>query len=191
MTALLTAVLASVALAGCAATQTGGNPTTAPTTGGQQTSSQPTSDGSDTGLSIAKFVNDPCSILTATQVTTLGSVRTPQAGSAALGPNCVWKGQDVIKNSTYDISVTKGKDFETQVENVKSNPVFVDKKIDGVRVVSTDQTDGAMYCLSSIQVSKSDSVTVQFASAADERATKKPCPETERVAQLIITNLKG
>lgn len=191
MTALLTAVLASVALAGCTDTQTGGNPTTAPSTGGEQTSSEPTSDGSDTGLSIAKFVSDPCSILTADQVATLGSVRAPQAGTAQLGPNCVWKGQDAIKNSTYDISVTKDKDFEAQVENVKNNAVFVDKKIDGVRVISTDQTDGAMYCLTSIQVSKTDSVTIQIAGASDERAVKKPCPEAERVAQLIITNLKG
>ena len=32
---------------------------------------------------------------------------------------------------------------------------------------------------------------VQVSAAADERATKKACPEAERVAQLIITNLKG
>ncbi|SMD19217.1 DUF3558 domain-containing protein [Lentzea albidocapillata] len=191
MTVLLSTALVSVALAGCTGNQTGGSPTTASPTGNGQTSSQPTSDGSDTGLSIAKFVSDPCSILTASQIATLGSVRAPQAGTAELGPNCVWNGQDVIKNSTYDISVTKDKNFEAQVENVKNNGVFVDKKLDGVRVISTDQTDGSISCLTSIQVSKTDSVTVQISSATDERATKKPCPEAERVAQLIITNLKG
>ncbi|GGN13335.1 hypothetical protein GCM10011609_62240 [Lentzea pudingi] len=191
MTVLLTAVLASVALAGCTGNQTGGNPTTAAPTGDGQTSSQPTSDASGTDLSITKFVSDPCGILTTSQVATLGSVQAPQAGTAELGPNCVWDGTDPIKNSTYEISVSKGKDFEAQVGNVKNNGVFVDKKLDGIRVISTDQTDGSIGCLTLIRASKTDSVAVQISSATDERATKKPCPETERVAQLIITNLKG
>ncbi|MCX2949651.1 DUF3558 domain-containing protein [Lentzea sp. NEAU-D7] len=191
MTALLTAVLAFVALAGCTGNQTGGNPTTAPPTGGEQTSSQPTSEASGPKLDIAKFVSAPCSILTASQISTLGAVRTAEPGTSALGPNCTWDGQDPIKNSTYEISVTTGKDFDAMNENSKKNGVFVDKTIDGVRVISTDGTDASMYCLTSIQASKTDSVTVQISTASDERGTKKPCPETERVAQLIITNLKG
>ncbi|MGI5502238.1 DUF3558 domain-containing protein [Lentzea sp. CA-135723] len=190
MTALLTAVLAFGALAGCTSSQTGGNPTPAPTTGGGQTSTEPT--GSDgPGLSIAKYVSDPCSILTASQVTTLGSVRAPESNTAELGPQCSWKGQDVIKNSRYSVSVTEKKSFDDMVANVKGNPVFEDKKIDGVRVISTDQLDGLITCLVSIQAAKTDSVTVQTNIAADERAAKKACPEAERVAQLIITNLKG
>ncbi|GLY49025.1 DUF3558 domain-containing protein [Lentzea sp. NBRC 102530] len=189
MTALLTAVLAFGALAGCTSSQTGGNPTPAPTTGGEQTSTEPTS--SDPGLSIAKYVSAPCSILTSSQTTTLGSVRAPAPGTGELGPLCEWKGQDVIKNSRYTVSVTEKKPFDDMVANVKNNPVFDDKKIDGVRVVSTDQLDGLITCLVSIQASKTDSVTVQVNLAADEQATKKACPEAERVAQLIITNLKG
>ncbi|MET9227549.1 DUF3558 domain-containing protein [Lentzea sp. NPDC003310] len=191
MTALLTAVLAFGVLAGCTNSETGGNPTTASTTGGGQTSSQPTSEDPGTKLDVTKFVSAPCTILTASQVTTLGSVRAPEPGTSALGPNCTWDGQDSIKNSTYEISVTTGKDFDAMNENSKKNGVFVDKQIDGVRVISTDSTDASMYCLTSIQASKTDSVTVQISTASDERATKKPCPETERVAQLIITNLKG
>ncbi|GHH48169.1 DUF3558 domain-containing protein [Lentzea cavernae] len=191
MTALLTAVLAFGGLAGCTGNSTGGTPTTPTETGAGQTSSTPTSDESPSGLSIAKYVSNPCDILKPDQVATLGSVRAGVASTKALGPVCVWDGTDPIKNSGYDVSVTEGKDFEGMVTQAKENPVFVDKKIDGIRVVSSDGTDGAMYCLTSIQVSKTDSVTVQIAAASDERATKKPCPETERVAQLIITNLKG
>lgn len=191
MTALLTAVLAFGALVGCTSPQTGGNPTTPAPTGAEQTSSEPTSDGSDAGLSIAKFVSNPCSILTTSQVTTLGSVRAPEPGTGELGPLCTWKGQDVIKNSRYTISVTENKSFEDMVSNVKDNPVFTDKKIDGVRVISTSQTDASTGCLTSLQASKTSSVTVQVATAADERASKPACQESERVAQLIITNLKG
>jgi hypothetical protein len=191
MTALLTALLAFGALAGCTGNTTGGTPTTPATNGSEQTSSAPTSGESPSGLSIAKYVSKPCDTLKPDQVATLGSVKEGVASTDVLGPMCTWEGKDPIKNSAYDVSVTEGKDFDSRVEGVKGNGVFVDKKIDGLRVVSTDGTDGAMYCLTMIQVSKTDSITVQIAGATDERATKKPCPETERVAQLIITNLKG
>ncbi|SFR22997.1 Protein of unknown function [Lentzea waywayandensis] len=191
MTALLTAVLAFGALAGCTSSQTGGSPTTASATGSEQTSSQPTSDGSDSGLSITKYVSAPCNILTASQLTTLGSVRAPAPGTGTLGPNCVWSGQDVIKNSRYTVHVTEGQNYENQVNEVKNNAVFTDKKIDGVRVISTDRLDGLVTCLVSLQISKTDSVTIQVNVASDEQATKKACPEGERVAQLIISNLKG
>ncbi|MET8759817.1 DUF3558 domain-containing protein [Lentzea sp. NPDC004782] len=191
MTVLLTAVLALGALAGCSDNKTGGTPTTPPASGTGKTSSEPPSGSSGPGLSIAKYVADPCSILTAAQVSTLGSVRAPVKGAGELGPNCTWRGQDVIKNSGYVIAVTQGKDFDAMVSNVKDNPVFTDKKIDGVRVISTDRTDASTGCLTSLQASKTDSVTIQVSTAADERATKKACPEGERVAQLIISNLKG
>lgn len=191
MTALLTAVLALGALAGCTGNTTGGTPTPQSNTGAGQTSSTPTSSESPSGLSITNYVSKPCDILKPDQVATLGSVKDGVAGTDALGPLCTWEGQNPIKNSGYDVSVTTGKDFEAQVAAVKDRAVFTDKKIDGIRVITTDGTDGAMYCLTSIQISKTDSVTVQVDSSPDERATKKPCVETERVAQLIITNLKG
>ena len=187
MTALLATVFAFGALAGCTSTQTGGTPTT----GAQTTSDKPTSDGSDTGLSIAKFVSAPCTILKPDQVATLGSVKAPAPGTGLLGPNCTWDGQNVIKNSSYTVNVTADKDFDDMVNNVKNDPVFTDKKLNGIRVITTDSVDGELACMSSVQVSKTDSVTVQVSASADERATKKDCPEAERVAQLIITNLKG
>ncbi|WP_330270470.1 DUF3558 domain-containing protein [Lentzea sp. NBC_00516] len=190
MTALLTAVLA-FGLTGCTGNTTGGTPTTPSDTGAGQTSSTPTSEESSSGLSITEYVSKPCDILKPDQVATFGSVKAGTPGTAVLGPSCKWDGQSPTKNTGYEVTVTTGKDFEAQVAGVKDRPVFEDKKIDGVRVITTDGTDGKTYCLASIQISKTDSVTLQIASAAAERATKKPCPEAERVAQLIITNLKG
>ncbi|KJK36481.1 hypothetical protein UK23_42130 [Lentzea aerocolonigenes] len=187
MTALLAAVLAFGALVGCTSTETPGTPTT----GAQTTSNQPTSDGSSSGLSIAKYVSAPCTILKPDQVATLGTVKPAAPGTDVLGPLCSWRGQVATKNSSYTVSVTEDKDFDDMVSNIKSNPVFTDKKLDGVRTITTDAVDGELACQSSVQVSKTDSVTVQVSAAADERATKKACPEAERVAQLIITNLKG
>ncbi|MCP2246463.1 DUF3558 domain-containing protein [Lentzea aerocolonigenes] len=189
MTALLATVFAFGALAGCTSSQTGGNPTTPPATGGQTTTSEPTSGGP--GLSIAKYVSAPCSVLKPDQVATLGTLRATTPGTGVLGPNCTYQGKDVIKNSTYVVTVTEGQDFEDAVNNVKDTPNFTDKKIDGVRVVSYDRGGGELACATVVQASKTDSVMVQVSTAADERTAKKPCPESERVAQLIITNLKG
>lgn len=190
MTALLTAVLAIGALAGCSE-KTGGNANTTAPTGGEQTSTAPTTEGSSSGLSIAKFVSKPCDVLTAAQVTKLGTVSAGKSGTNVLGAECEWKGQDVIKNSTYSVTVTEDKDVDDMVANVKSSPIFQDKKSEGVRLVTNDGSDGTLHCSTIIEVSKTDSVTVYVSIAADERPTKPACPESETVAKMVIENLKG
>ena len=191
MTALLTAVFAFGALAGCTGNTTGGTPTTGTKTGTEQTSSTPTSEPSS-GLSIANYVTKPCDILKPDQLATLGSVREGATGTGELGQKCTWRGQDVSKNTSYIVHVTEDKAVDDMAASSKAkNSFFEEKQIDGLRAYSTDGTDGSMYCLTTVQASKTDSITVQVTSSADERATKKPCPEAERVAQLIITNLKG
>ncbi|GAB2860453.1 DUF3558 domain-containing protein [Lentzea nigeriaca] len=190
MTALLTAVLVTGVLAGCSQ-KTPGNANTTTPTAGEQTSSSPTGSDSPSGLSIDKFVSKPCDILTAAQVAKLGSVRAPEPGTGLLGPLCTWKGQDVVKNSRYTISVTKGKDVEEMVATVKTDPVYTDHKVDGVRFVTSDATNGESTCATIIQVSKTDSVTLQVSVAKDERATKKPCTESETVSKMIVENLRG
>ncbi|MDT7782559.1 MAG: hypothetical protein QOF58_978 [Pseudonocardiales bacterium] len=190
MTALLTVALAIGALAGCSE-KTGGNATTTAPTGGEQTSSSPTSQGSSSGLSIAKVASKPCDTLTAAQVAKLGTVAAGKSSTGILGPECQWKGQDVIKNSTYTVTVTEDKDVDDMVANIKSNPIFQDKKSDGVRLVTNDSTDGTLHCSTIIEVSKTDSVTVYAAIAADERPTKPACPESEKIAKMVIENLRG
>ncbi|NGY61186.1 DUF3558 domain-containing protein [Lentzea sp. NEAU-D13] len=190
MTALLTAVLAVGALAGCSE-KTGGNPNTTAPTGAEQTSTTPTSDGSSSGLSIAKFVSKPCDILTSAQVAKLGGVGSPKPGTSTLGPTCEWAGKVATENSTYMVYVTEDKDVESMVSNVKSSPIFTDKKIGDVRVIVNDSTDGTLHCRAIIEVSKTDSVTVDARIAAAERAAKPACTEVESVATMAIETLKG
>ncbi|MDX8034002.1 DUF3558 domain-containing protein [Lentzea sp. BCCO 10_0856] len=190
LTALLTAVIAIGVLAGCSE-KTGGNAnTTAPTTG-EQTGSTPTSSGSSTGLSIAKFVDKPCDLVTAAQLPKLGSVRAPETASSTIGPRCDWKGQDVIKNSTYRVAVTKDKSVEDMIANVKNSAVFTDHKVDGIRFVTYDATDASIDCRTIIEVSDTDSVTSSVSIASAERAAKKPCTESEVFAKMIVETLKG
>jgi hypothetical protein len=190
MTALLTAVLAIGVLAGCSE-KTGGNANTTAPTGGEQTSTAPTSGGSSSGLSIAKFAEKPCDLLTAAQVAKLGEVGAPKTGTSTLGPKCTWEGKDILKNSTYVVYATVDKDVESMVSNVKSNPIFKDKKISDVRVIVNDSTDGTIHCRAIIEVSKTDSATVDADIAKDERAAKPACTEVESVAKMVIENLRG
>jgi hypothetical protein len=188
MTALLTAVLAIGVLAGCSE-KTGGNANTTAPTAGEQTSTTPTSSGPSSGLSIAKFANKPCDLLTAAQVAKLGDVGAPETGTSTLGPKCTWKGKDVLKNSTYTVYSTV--DVEEMVNNVKSNPIFTDKKVGDVRVIVNDSTDGTLHCRAIVEVSKTDSATVDASIAKDERASKPACTEVESVATMVIENLRG
>jgi len=187
MTALLTVVLAIGVLAGCSDKTRGNANTTAPTTGEQTSTSQ----GSSSGLSIAKVASKPCDTLTAAQVAKLGTVAAGKAGTNVLGAECEWKGNDAIKNSTYSVTVTEDKDVEDMVANVKSSPIFQDKKSDGVRLITNDGSDGTLHCSTIVEVSKTDSVTVYVAVAADERPAKPACPEAEKVAKMVIENLRG
>ena len=189
-TALLTAVVAISVLAGCSEKTPGNANTTAPTAS-ERTNSSPTTGGSSSGLSIAKFVSKPCDVLTAAQVAKLGQVKAPTTDTTILGPECVWKGQDVIKNSTYSVVITADKDVEDMVSNLKSSPIFKDKKVGDVRVVINDSTDGVMHCRALIEVSKTDSVTLDASIAKDERPTKPACTEVESFATMVIETLKG
>lgn len=189
MTAVLTAILAIGLLAGCSE-KTNGNPNTTAPAGGEQTSSTPTSESSS-GLSIAKFANKPCDLLTTAQVAKLGEVAAPKSGTTVLGPECVWNGKDALKNSTYAVVVTEDKDVEEMVNNVKSSPIFNDKKVGDVRVVVSDSTDGTLHCRAIIEVSKTDSVTLDARIASAERSTKPACTEVESVAKMVIETLKG
>jgi hypothetical protein len=191
LTTLLTAVIAIGVLAGCS-DKTGGNANTAAPTTSEQTGTAPTSGSPSSGLSIAKFVSKPCDVLSAAQVAKLGDVNAPKTGTSAnLGPTCEWAGKDVTKNSSYTVYVTKDKDVAEMVANVKSNPIFTDKKIGDVRVIVNDSTDGTLHCRAIIEVSKTDSVTVDVRTAAKERATKPSCTDVESVATMAIETLKG
>ncbi|HUQ55639.1 DUF3558 domain-containing protein [Lentzea sp.] len=190
MTALLTAVIAVGVLAGCSG-KTGGNATTTSSTAGEQTSSAPTSEGSASGLSIAKFVDKPCDVLTTAQVAKLGGVNAAKPGTSTLGATCEWVGKVPTENSSYTVYVTEDKDVEGMVGNVKSQPIFTDKKIGDVRVVVNDSTDGTLHCRAIIEVSKTDSATVDVRVAAAERASKPACTEVESVATMVIDTLKG
>lgn len=190
MTVLLTAALAVGALAGCSE-KTGGTANTTTPAGTETSSTAPSSDGADTGLSIAKFVSKPCDVLTSAQLSQLGALRPAEPGSGPLGEECSWEGQDVIKNSSYSVAVSQDRDVEEMVANVKSSPVFTDHEVEGVRFVTYDGTDGSMDCTTIIEASKSDSVTVIAQMSAEERAAKKPCTQVELVAKMIVENLRG
>jgi len=185
---LLATLFATAALAGC--TNVGGTPTTGSTP-------PPATESSDTGsptaveLGIDKFKDKPCDFLTAAQVTQLGNVKAPTTRQAALGPACSWNGKDILEDSAYEISTASEQSYETLLGNSRKFPVFSEKTIQGIRTLSSDDTDGTRACETIVEAGKTGAVLVHVDVAMKKVPTQKPCAESERVAALVIGNLRG
>ncbi len=190
-TTLLATLFAAAALAGCSDVE-GGTPTTSNTPPPATETSNTGSTGTPaTELSLDKVKDKPCDILTAAQVTALGNVDSPRPRKAALGPSCVWDGKEALDDSTYEIWVATDQVFENQLSASRSDAVFSEKTIQGVRTFSGDSTDGVRMCLTVIEAGKTGTVGVSMNLAKNKAATQKACTETEKLAATVIGNLKG
>lgn len=190
MTALLTAVLAIGVLAGCSE-KTGGNANTTAPTGGEQTSTPPTSGGSSSGLDIAKFVSKPCDVLTKTQLAAFGNLKAPEPRTAPLGPACDWKGVEVLRDSSFTVTLADGQKYDTLLSNSRKSPVFNEQKIDGLRSFNSDDTDGTRDCATAVETSEESAILVQINVASQLKGTKKPCDESSKIATAVISTLRG
>lgn len=187
-TTLVAALFAAAALAGC--TGINGTPTTGSTPPATQTSDTGSTGSPATKLSIAKFKDKPCDILTAAQVTALGNVDV-KTRTSVVGQACTWEGKDVLDDSTYEISVGTEQVFENQLTNSRNAAVFSEKTIDGVRTFNRDSTDGSRTCLTIIEAGKVGTVGVAVDVAKNKLSTQKPCTESEKLAATVIGNLRG
>lgn len=186
---LVATTATAAALVACS--DVGGTPNPATTTAATDTwSSAPTGGGA---LDISEYVNAPCDVLKADQVSALGKFQEPEAGSSASGPSCTYEGSDVLKDSTYEIIfVNDGSTYQEIVDNSKSDPIFSQADVSGVPIMSSDATDGLRSCTTAIRTSDKDAVMVQISTAGqDDPNYGKACKATERVAETVIANLKG
>lgn len=190
-TTLLATLFAAAALAGC--TSIGGTPTTGSTP-------PPTTETSDTGstsspsavdLGIDKYKDKPCDVLTAAQVTQLGKVKAPEIRQGPAGQICNWRGQELLEDSAYEISVATLLPYETALANSRQRPVFSEKDIQGVRTFTSSTTDDTRTCTSTVDAGKSATLLVIVNVARNKVPAQKPCAEAERVAAMAIENLRG
>ncbi|GAA3864444.1 DUF3558 domain-containing protein [Saccharothrix violaceirubra] len=182
-------------LAACANTTTPGTPTPAETGGGSTKGSPTTGAQPSTGddVDIAKFADKPCDLVKSDQLALLGRVRETKPGTNTLGPMCTWKGTDPTKDNTYELSlVNKGPTFDSMSENFRDYPIFRETTIAGLKAVSVDRTNGTSSCETLVRTSAKNAVFIQTVLPATGKGTvEQSCQASEKVAAIVIGNLKG
>jgi hypothetical protein len=193
LTLLATVFIACVASA-CSTTDPGkAIPESTIGTGSESTPTQSNAATSGSQLDITKFKASPCDLLQPAQLATLGPLDAPKSADHVLGPGCTWHPVDATKGTTYAVTlVTNGSTIESMTETAKSRPVFRKTKIEGLAAVSSDGTNGQGDCATSVGTSSKDAILVQISTsntAAPEY--KDSCGTSEKIAALVILNLRG
>jgi hypothetical protein len=190
-TRILLAAIASVALiAGCSQ-KDGGQAT--PQSGAGTATSGTSAAPNEPQVGLSKFASDPCALLKADQLTSLGSFKAPRKDASSVGQRCTWSAQDVIKGAAYSVVVKTNTDtFEQVAENSKGVPVYKRTTVASYPAVSSDQTTGKGNCTTAVGVSSKEVFYAQISienTAAPEY--QDSCAATEKVAALVVQNLKG
>jgi hypothetical protein len=188
---LLTTAAFVTAVSGCS-TNHPGRATTAPATT-ETTSPSVSKQASGPDLDLSKFTSDPCQLLKADQLAQLGSFKTPQKWDAPLGPGCRWNAEEVTKGAAYAVALsTKGNTLESMIASGRSEPVFREATVAGYPAFSSDGTNGKGNCSTYVGTSSKDAIVIQMASEnKDAPEYQDSCGATEKVAALVIGNLKG
>jgi hypothetical protein len=183
-TTLLAALFALAALAGCSE-KNGGN-AKPETTSTSTNTTDGTSTPSGPELSLAKFLQKPCDVLTPAQTASFGKFKEPASRKAPLGPSCRWAAQDNTVDSSIAVTFGDGQEYDTLLSNSRKSPVFKEVKVEGLNAFSSDDTDGTVDCTTVVETGKTSAIVVQT-SVND----KKPCEFAERVAAVVISTLRG
>lgn len=189
-------LLTTVVLAGTVAACSGkdpGRPTPETTSGATETTSTSKKPASGPDLDLSKFAGDPCKLLKSDQLAQLGDFDPAKQRSNSLGPGCTWDPKDVTKGASYEITLsTKGNNLESMMKNAKTEPVFKETTVAGYPAFSSDGTNGKGNCGTYVGTSDKEAIVVQI-SLEDKTAPEyqDSCSATEKVAALVIQNLKG
>lgn len=110
-----------------------------------------------------------------------------------LGPSCKWRPEKVLEGTSYTVTlVTGGTTFEEVAKNTKGDAVYREAQVSGYPAVSSDQTDGKGNCGTTVRASDKNSILVQVGThKEDSLEFKDTCAASEKVAALVVGNLKG
>lgn len=188
---LLTTAAFAAAVSGCSTKDPGRATTESPTTETTSPSSSRRASGPD--LDISKFASRTCDLLTADQLARLGTFDHPETDDDAFGPGCRWGAKEVLKGAAYTVTLsTKGNTLESMMANARTEPVFRETTVAGYPAFSSDGTNGKGNCGTYVRTSSKDAVVVQISiENKDAPEYKDSCGATEKVAALVVENLKG
>lgn len=188
---LLTIAACATAVSGCSTKDPGRATTQTPSTETTSPSTSKRAAGPD--LDLSRFTSNPCQLLKPDQLAQLGTFDAPESGNQQLGPGCTWTAKEVLKGATYSVTLsTKGNTLESMMQNAKTEPVFREATVAGYPAFSSDGTTGKGDCGTYVGTSDKDAVVVQISVENRESPEyKDSCGATEKVAALVVGNLKG
>ncbi|MET8756302.1 DUF3558 domain-containing protein [Lentzea sp. NPDC004782] len=186
----LTIVTLAGIMSACSGTEPG-RPTASNPTGTTPSSTSKAAPGPD--LDLSKFTSRPCDLLTAAQLAQLGTFDPPTSGHQELGPGCRWEAKEVLKGAAYSVTLsTEGNTLESMREASKAEPVFRETTVAGYPAFSKDGTTGKGNCGTAVKTSSKEAIYVQISTLNKETPEyKDSCRATEKVAALVVQNLKG
>lgn len=164
---------------------------------GVTTGTPSTTPSTDTGgpeLPLSTFVDKPCDLLKSSEVAQLGTFKAPVKSTNQVTAQCRWAAQDITKGTTYTVAVaTTGVSFETSATQAKdNNPYFKTTKVSDYPAYNSDGTDAKGSCTTGVGTPSKGVFLVQI--NMENKALPEydaPCVATEKVAALVIQNLKG
>ncbi|HEV3356749.1 MAG TPA: DUF3558 domain-containing protein [Pseudonocardiaceae bacterium] len=190
LSALGVAIAALVTTAGCTNVSVG-TPAAAPPTGLKLNGAPHVADPVDT----AKFQDDPCSTVSATQLTALNIGTQTNVTFAVLGPSCQW-GADLDLDPSAFRAILTYRTSESGLSGIyaqrHSYQVFtVLPPIEGYPAVLAEQTDQRPYggCVITVGVADGVAIDVGLTVTSGQYATD-PCTPDTQLATDVVTNLK-
>ena len=195
--------LAALALAGCSTT-TGGTANPAATSGTPDSASSSADGGGGDGapkvsspLDPAKLKSDPCSVLSASQRSTLGlEDGTPRSSSA--GASCAWiYTGDETRSSRIDIAADPNTDglagiYDLYAKGGKDQYEYWEPAdVSGYPAVYAATKDFRAQGQCKLLVGVTDTQAVQvFTQIGNGPGATQPCPYAEKAAEAMIQTLK-
>ncbi|HWO68296.1 MAG TPA: DUF3558 family protein, partial [Umezawaea sp.] len=124
----------------------------------------------------------------------LGTFKAPVKSNNQVAAQCRWAAQDVTKGVAYTVAVTTtGTTFQTAADQAKSkSPFFETTKVSEYPAYNFDGTDAKGSCSTGVGTPSKGVFLVQI--NMENKALPEyndPCAATEKVAALVIKNLKG
>ncbi|MCE7008360.1 DUF3558 domain-containing protein [Kibdelosporangium philippinense] len=186
--------------AGCTVTQTG-SPSSAPAS-----TTRTTSPGAAdrygappvrNALDVSKFLAQPCSTLTSSQLSTLnlvppGAADTTSEIAVHVGPGCIWRNSKI--NNRLGLTFMVGNenglaDFYRAHQDGDFQAYWIETEVDGYPAVFKDSYDYRPTGSCDLAVGISDTLT--FRTNVQSNEGNKSCDQAKQGALLILQTLKA
>ncbi|KAA9166660.1 DUF3558 domain-containing protein [Amycolatopsis acidicola] len=144
-------------------------------------------------LPVDSLTANPCTALSADQVTQQGLTGAGEQGSSQTGPDCKWKSSTSQLNVVYISPITGNKNGLSDTYALKSKfAYFEPTTVSGYPAVYAEADDSRSIGDCSLWVGVTDQLAVSVSAQIGSGPNKSnPCPVTARVAGAMITHLQG